>query len=279
MSTKIYNGYYISKMDLGTLYNFMQRFKSKINNASENLFIITVLKLATYSIDKMVFHGDPGVGIGNNSEKYSPIQQSIFHVWERQNRIEREKIRDPLFDFNCKVVFIPTESKIMCLLYAEREEYRSIWEAMPEVVSYPYWNNTDFPSDLTFEEWEERSQEWDQALGASGIPADAGFTIECGNKEIPLTKNVIDNYLHYIPSFEERVEMIADDIVIQEPDTTNNPDKSFSELVRITINQRKWLKTEEGQKYLSNIKTQVSSRLYPEISKHMLFSPGGQLIN
>lgn len=67
----------------------------------------------------------------------------------------------------------PQTGRILALLYAEEPEFRTVWDALPDVESYGYWNNSDQPDDVTDDEWAERREVWERVMPDSGPPVES----------------------------------------------------------------------------------------------------------
>ena len=266
MSIKIYNGYYLPFMELNELYQIVQGFKTQINMASEELFNKAIAVIATDIIDSIK------IGLQEHKRSSPVLVQAYFKLIEKQEEAKRTNSRSPL-DFSCSVCFIPVISrkKIYCLLYTEQKDFKNIWEAVPGVIFYPYWDNTDKPREISDKEWWARGQEWSEALG-KGTPADAGFLIECGNKGFPS----VEKMLPFIPSFTERVEKNARRITIKNKmkeiiSSQKNGNSTTSTLYPKIL---EWLKTPEGQKILQQNTIYVAGILKKEITADVLLSNG-----
>lgn len=82
---------------------------------------------------------------------------------------------DPAFKFT--VVVIPYNGHLYGISYHEEiEENRALLE--PFIEEYHYQNQTDKPEDIDDEEWDERSDIWNEIFDKYVAPSDAGFTYE-----------------------------------------------------------------------------------------------------
>lgn len=112
-----------------------------------------------------------------------------FNVWEQAAlivRIAQENLQKTLakripstIDLQMSAVFMsnPNNTKdpyTYVLLYTDRQDFLDIWEALPEVDSFTYWNNYDPPREVTEEEWENRGEIWNQIIG-NKTPAECGI--------------------------------------------------------------------------------------------------------
>ncbi len=266
MSIKIYNGYTLPYMSLEELYAITQDFKNKINTAAEKLANELVAKMSTTIFDLVT------IGEYQDPEKQAsfPLAIAMHKIHDRQRKIKSTHQRDPEVDFSCSACIIPSikYQKIFCLLFSEQKEFTKIWEEIPGLQEYPYWNNTDHPDDMTWEQWEERGKEWTDALGETGIPRDAGFTIECGDAlSIPRSEKVLE----YIPDFEKRVSKIGLNCVYKKAtEEFKQEDPELKNPYRIISQAKNFIKSEAGQSLLQEEKQRISALLKPEITKEDL---------
>lgn len=97
---------------------------------------------------------------------------------------------------------------------------------MPNVESVGYWNNTDPPEGISYEEWDIRCQIWNKALNNFEPPSECGFTFEFAYGSYAtsdliynITKKSDEYYneiLKNIPSYENRLYKWAKEICIND---------------------------------------------------------------
>ena len=82
---------------------------------------------------------------------------------------------DPAFKFS--VVIIPYNGHLYGISYHEEiEENRSLLNSF--IDEYHYQNQTDKPEDIDDEEWDARSDVWNEIFDKYVAPSDAGFTYD-----------------------------------------------------------------------------------------------------
>lgn len=145
---------------------------------------------------------------------------------DKSNEIKETNRRNPDFDLSCQVSIIPTENYILCQIFEDSPEYVKIWESMPGVESFGYWNNTDPPEGVSYEEWDIRYQIWNKALNDFRPPSECGFTFEfiygpyaTSDLVYNVTKNsneYYDEILKNIPSYEKRLNRWAKEMCMNE---------------------------------------------------------------
>lgn len=202
MSTKIYNGYRLRTGTIADLNALLRGFQAAALAASRDRMAALCARYAVRCFDKQT--------IGMMDADKSPASEAFWHVMERQDNVRKTDRRDPEVDLECMLSLFPHGEHVYVTLGSEQDIYEKLWEAVPGVEPYPYWNNTDRPSHVSEAEWEERGANWSAATSAEkglktswrfyAVPESSGFAS-------------IDDMLRHIPSFESRVTDIAKAIV------------------------------------------------------------------
>lgn len=160
MSIKIYNGYKLNKMSMSQLSHFIQ---TKLRPAMEEALIQKLEK----TIDKVASWDMPV------QKRLQKIYNETFDLKQKNSPYRG----DTTYDFKLDVTFFESDKHTLMMVYTECFEYFDALKAMPEVEQYYYWNNTDKPDDISYEDWKARGKEWDSVLH-SGIPAYDGFAVK-----------------------------------------------------------------------------------------------------
>lgn len=150
--------------------------------------------------------------------------------------------------FNCDMCIYPLEDKILLQAFGDLDTYfQNICYSRKKVdkefckkyglVFYGYWNNTEKPNNVTKKEWDIRCIEWNQVLKGIGIPIENGLLLTIVHRE-PFIDNLMLGLINknktlfkkMIPSFEDRVNVVAETIVkskyVNEKMEEKNLDKS-----------------------------------------------------
>jgi hypothetical protein len=173
MSTKIYNGYKLPRMDLDELYSFFMEIGKELRIISRELYTEALSRIAVGIVDSLaldrfnVAYWEKYM-YSDMSHIY-PVSVAEFCLGKTIERAKKEK--DPLFDWGFSVDFIPREDKILCLLFAEKKEFIEYWQNIKEVEEYPYWDNSDEPEGMDYEDWKLRGKEWEDAMKDEFIPS------------------------------------------------------------------------------------------------------------
>lgn len=204
---------------------------------------------------------------------------ALFHSYReaqtRYDEIQRSQVRDSEIDLDCNAVFIPSFDKTLVLFYAEKEVFTKIWETEKEVNYYGYWNNVDREEGVSEEEWKKRGSEWEEALGKSGVPVNAGLIAEY-SKGLPSLYNVSrEEIIQKIPSVKERAMRLAKDKT-QQRQLSLSDDTDIHEKIESFF---KWLKSVEGQAEQTKQALIIEKMLFHNIDQSDLTSSVVQLKN
>lgn len=284
MSTKIYNGYKLSNMDVKELNEFVLKFCSEVKEVTGKSAARFVANSFTGIIDDLYLLNDEDFikrriksipTESNDLSEYDSIRlirEIISQGQSRYQEMQRTKFSDPCVDYDCEICLIPLEDKILVLLFTEQKEITALWETYEEVSFYGYWNNVDPDENCTEEEWEQRRKDWNIALPGIGIPSENGMTIKISEGFPSLGKINREDIIGQLPSFESRVHNISEEILLEkifERVKKEVTDSSLSDY-RIFLNARKELKSEENQKKLLSIKKDIEKKLVREIEEEDL---------
>lgn len=257
MSTKIFNGYYIDLCTLQELQDFSMLLREKIIGKIERLYAKKLLELSTYN------HDEKYVCKPYIPQKYYPLMSAEWKIDERFYNIEKTNRRDPEYDFGFDVTFVPTETKILTLIYTEQAECIKLFESFPNVHPYPYYNNTDKPNTISDEDWDARGHEWDKALEPYDVPALQGFSIKCLIYLPLFNKEELAAYLDLIPSFQQRVNHFAK---IQQWDLFFRRYKYHYNTQPQIYECLEWIETKAGNDKLAQLRAKISKQLKHDIT-------------
>lgn len=233
MSIKIYNGYKIPNMSALELKLFFDNLRNKLSVEAKEKFIRKISYDFSELID-MIYLGKVKEENYINwfrDNKLFHMQRTILsnlneRFIDKSNEIKETNRRNPDFDLSCQISIIPTEDFILCQIFEDTEEYIKIWESMPGVESFGYWNNADPPEGMSYEDWDIRYQIWNKALNDFMPPSECGFTFEfiygpyaTSNIVYDTTKNKEEYYneiLKNMPSYKKRLDRWAKEICMNE---------------------------------------------------------------
>lgn len=159
MSTKIYNGLRLidSGADLFTVIPQVAKvIRKELGKAAQAL---VGEELARAADDKKL------------REETKPTDNLWFEVEERWRKRQaawgpHHRLNDPL---RFSIVFGRSDQgNILVNWYGEHQGYEKALKKTGLFEDYGYWNNTDEPEDMTYEEWQARGKEWDSLMDKDG---------------------------------------------------------------------------------------------------------------
>lgn len=268
MSTKIYNGF-IFKENYSLLYlrDLATRFRNQIYPNVIKKVNTVIADMAIRRIDRNALFGD--------EYESCPLMDSIHAFEELVRKVKLTNCREPLVDMEFNVCIIPTKDKILGIAYSEQREFLDLWMAQEEVIDYPYWDNTDPPEDVSWEDWELRGKEWNEALKEHhGIPSMNGFSIEFVN-HFSYGFPCAEDALSCAPTFEERKKYWIKELSLDYAEKRLGQEEA-SPWKRFNA-AKEWLKTDDGKIYLEKTKALVEEKLPAIITREMLLARLGEV--
>lgn len=160
MSTKIYYAWHIEGLrDLKKIHTFARKtLAPKVKEAIRENLRNFMAKL-------------------NLSQKELRTEYTRKFVLERDEYLKRS--RSPKVEMS----FYPSRKGVMLIPFCEGDFHgrcvHAILDGLEGCVSWGYWNNTDKPDDVSYQEWRRRRDDWESLLDEPQIPsfAEAGFSI------------------------------------------------------------------------------------------------------
>lgn len=270
MSTKIYNGYeiQIKNATLRQLTTFISEVQKDIRSACLELMSRKAADIATEIIDGPILLASKKYTIaGTEFEEWtwrSPASFADNLLRDKYKKIKTTMQRDPEYDFEFEVCFMPCDERTLALLYVEQEKYTSIWENHPKVKDYHYQNQTDRPKGISKAEWEERSISWDKALAVTqgGGSGAAGLSMHTfGHYGIPFIQ--AEDILKYMPTLEQRARKFAVNILLNEKCMElAKADPDERSIIGRVLDAEDWLRN-EGKSTLVSLTKELQAKLKP----------------
>ena len=194
MSTKIYSAYKVNKnIDLTKLMQINYQIKEQIVSDFVNRMSIglakTVIKI-TNNLESSAKNEKYSESIRtlitkmlNNENNYAKMGEHLLYVylWDEFSA----KVKDNP-DYSAKILYIPHNDDILAMFFGPYLYEKYIFDN-DNFSDYHYQNQTDKPDDITDEDWEQREQDWSEAIGPDYIPINHGleFTfLDCQSVDI-----------------------------------------------------------------------------------------------
>lgn len=271
MSIKIYNGYRQPKMGMKDLLDYLCKFREEALEKVNIFYDKRVVAEAVLLYDNFHYRGTYYDGPSD----ISPFFDALDQVQENSKKIKSQGIRNPSYDFQLEILFIPFEDHIYSLVYSEN--FTHLWENQEQVSPFPYWNNTDEPSGLSREEWKKREEIWGQVFRDWKSPAAVGFNYlisEVDYYRVPQFamglkgKDPIPQEL--IPSFDKRVFRLAQEMAWSKHVESTEMDKKIINRRDLTSKYVDW-KLNQSEEAREPFVKKLESTMKTDFLKEDLF--------
>ena len=176
MSTKIYGGAFLPKMNATQLVEWCKKFKKKADKVKSIEILKCFAESCTYGIDNACMTSSEPVDV-------KKLRSQLWGKFTDEIMKNDVGIRHPWSDFATSAVFFPMKNKTLSIFYADNEAMWSLWKK--NTKDYHYQNQTDYPKEITAKQWAQRRKDWDKVLSDDGIPSHNGLSFTfTDNKDI-----------------------------------------------------------------------------------------------
>lgn len=300
MSIKIYDGCIIRNTSILEFTKLINQIRVK----SADILKQMLIKRWVNKIEDMV-NDYQLLTLKNFHKKYfhtekqkNYFSKSIFryaedYIREEMRKDENSTYRiDSYFDFVFSVVFFPYKEDILCFPIYRQKEFKEIWNSFKEIEEYGYWDNTDQPENISYEDFKKRGLIWEEVMNynskSTWIPALNGFTAEIitsYSAECTLYTIRVEDILKNITSTEqERINDYAESLtnsiiykkilksrkLASKNENTNDKDNDLIDnFWEISKQVKDIYKSEEGQILLKKNEIKISQKIKP-ITKDLI---------
>jgi hypothetical protein len=244
MSTKIYDGHKFkdSNKSLKEVRDVIYNIKEQAKKYYYEKYLKLIARDVINIYDDAMFIGRVQYGFNralpkdkhDSSVSYitDVVEQTRGLVFLVMDSVERraELFRDQSsrfhpyweYDFHFTIAILPCNDDVFVIPFTEDHEVTKLLTSTGDIIEYPYWNNTDQPEDMTWEQWEARGKEWDEALPGIGIVSPCGFVMDIVTKTWDVCNRIrlreedprddIEAIKH-IPSVETRAKRVARELI------------------------------------------------------------------
>lgn len=224
----------------------MRKFKQQIEEMAQLLYFGQQAWIATNIVDRIAVGGKVespvAIEVLQVQDHYTAFGVAVKMALDSLQKGIRGAERDPIWDLSCKVVFFPLKDQILATLYAERKEFRDLWEALPWVQPFPYWDNTDPPEGTSWRDWRKRGRIWERAMWNHYVPSISGYTADCVTDYLRWAEPK-DVYAHQ-PKWSLRVETQAKSLMMLTWDKRHERKKKRPKYEEYLA----WKKTDDGER-------------------------------
>lgn len=267
MSTKIYNGYILSRISFMQLQKRVAETRARMKEGLEEECFKFLANIIADLADRIVLMGWP---------EGQELHEERTLLWEAFFRLQDEFDKDDEGVgslLKCEAAFFPHKEGVLAMIFTRNPAFREVFEKTRGIKEFNYWNNTDAPEDVSEEEWTRRERIWHEVLPGAGIPAENGFLVNFVSS-LPLFPRGRE-ITSYLPAKERRAAKWADYIVIRRKlDELAAADgeasfSSYSTAVSWARSESKQVVEDEKKKLMD---------LLPDIDNEFIHRPIGELI-
>lgn len=222
MSTKFYNAYILkNKSSLEEIVSFNKDLIKKIQSKQKELYGTLIMGILAEAHDrnkaKLKLSKFQKSIIKN---KKNPIRTVVDYIESTALEIQKTGTRNPAFDFDCELVYLPHKNDTIIKIFTEQKEFLDIIKAGLE--DFSFWNNTDQPDDISEDEWQARSNFVDSlteySLSDNGLSAKLSKDL----RFLPFYREDFKQLLSYQKPLDVRSLYIAKELDLKDFDLTNH---------------------------------------------------------
>lgn len=288
MSIKIYNGFRLrvhnnfvhnhrtDVLDLKHLTRFIQSARTKMQAAAEHEALTLLAKQCAYMFDRQT------IGLSTDHDDDSSIIATAFmDITKRDQKVRLDNKRDPVYDFEVSATLHPLfdQGRMLGILFCENGALYNRWFELDTdhvyVEEYMYFDNSDRPDRVTEQDWQQRADDWNNAVldSATGVPSLNGFTVQLVEEGIPTkvldTVQQVhkgnDTLLGYLPQFEQRVHSCTIDLMYSRYLERNQIEHDNDNIFRVFRQFNQYLKSSDGVAEDMSTRDQVRGKLKEHI--------------
>lgn len=171
MSTRINHGRIIRNCTLTQMLERLKTIRPRCVELAQNAIAKEIAKKRTFWLDMDVNY------LPYPRQKYEAPFWRLVEVLKNAQTKTAAGVRSVDWDFTLKVCLIPRGDDLLALHYLENNP--GYLDVLKDIgfEDFHYQNSTDRPDSISEQEWDERSDTWNSALGKD-VPASVGLTFD-----------------------------------------------------------------------------------------------------
>lgn len=176
MSTKIYNGYIFYNQSIDCVLSKLLHFKIFFQNEANEILRKSISSEIRKSTEIFTYN--------KKSEFicFDDIKSSIFEELDELKKGYRSTSFDVGFSVSCKQL----KNNVLCYIFFEKKELKSLFEKLLKPKSYFYFDNVDRPKNISYRLWNDRDKNWKRALTKYSFHESGFKTIVMSNINVDL---------------------------------------------------------------------------------------------
>lgn len=201
MSIKIYDAFKINsdkRSSVKTLVDIANYSRKQATDKFVTVFSKAALIRMFEAIDLVNYYGDDVINMNKCRNDYikelvshyldiktrctnmtDTAHLEFFWTWAVHSMTKSVKYINDKFQAShheAELVFIPCDNKMFVMYFGDPIYKSVIADDHEHYVDYHYQNQCDRPEWITDEEWEQRSKDWEKAIGPDYVPSRHGLT-------------------------------------------------------------------------------------------------------
>lgn len=296
MSTKIYNGYRLTGLnvwDLREIMDVIHEVRKEMRKIQKQMSIHTIARYIAMEHDLAWAEAQGLVNFEARPCKIDGSKETSLVTsvrdWCIKKFVEAEKsqMRDPEFDFAAECSIFPEipdvqwkgERILPVMLFCENRAMTKAWKDHPNITDWHYQNQVDEPAEISRQEWDLREECWmKHTFKAHETPAEAGLTATLSQQFMWMaTEKDVKEIAVEIPSYDQRVRVLARQIASDEKAQEYLGDREScdipqQELFRMSHEISSWLH-ENAEKLLEEKRPTIEKFLPSDITMDTLLNP------
>lgn len=237
MSTKIYNGYRLRQGY--SIFDFRAKFaavmqdevkRAKLNKmTSESILFMDEVdfkeKTSTKTLRKYLkLMHEPSLTVKTRRDTSVMAKNAFNCVYYNERVVKFSKKEDPFEpqnDCSVTVVHNSIRNETYLLFYGARN-LEAIFGTFPEVEAFPYWDNSDHPDDMTYEQWKDRGKAWEESVDLCRSMSSQGFLVnpfDSYSQSVSLSEYkayLTSSKEIFFPTVEDRLSIMVRRVLIDE---------------------------------------------------------------
>lgn len=184
MSTKIYEGLKLNEnMDFYKINQLVREIRKEADKIFSEEYSRLMMESICEIFDYSLFMEKEELK-NYLKTKYKLKRDKFYPYFDIRELLNKD---NGFFNLNCNIIFYPLKDKVLCQFFHTNPKYYKLYRKtkidgheldpiFSQFEEYGYWNNSDQPDNISEEEWEQREEDWNEALRGIGIPLINGFS-------------------------------------------------------------------------------------------------------
>lgn len=268
MSTKIYSGYILDEgvYPFHLIGPLKETFIPAIQREVYSLYLqnlFTFYDLATYDKGALVHIFEQRQSEKQRQDMNSPWIRKIFSL---ASDMTDKEVKEEAYQYQAEILFAQdpvTERYLAYFMGSQASE--ELFAKMDGISPFEYYNNSDEPEDVSYEDWQERGRMWersvnlDEPLSASMLSLQTLSSFDLKGYAYKPMDEIMALKPEY-PDKESRIDSLVHAMMVDKF-KTENPDGGYMELNRALSHMPTF----------TSLRYEVQQKIGPDVTPAELF--------